>query len=52
MTSRLESIPAQASLDQLYSILERGLVALVVDGDRFLGLITRADFLSYLRRKL
>lgn len=52
MTSRLESISAHANLEQLYSILNRGLVALVLEGDRFLGLITRADLLSYLRRKL
>jgi len=52
MTSRLESISPQATLEQLYAILNRGLVALVLEGDRFLGLITRADLLGYLRRKL
>ena len=51
MTSRLESISPQATLEQLYAILNRGLVALVLEGERFLGLITRADLLSYLRRK-
>lgn len=49
MTSRLETIGPKDSLDRLYDILNRGLVALVLDGDRFLGLITRADLLSYLR---
>jgi cystathionine beta-synthase len=52
MSSRLETIAPQESLERLYDILNRGLVALVLDGDRFLGLITRADLLSYLRRKL
>lgn len=52
MTSRLETVPAGATLDSVYDILDRGLVALVVDGDKFAGLITRSDFLSHLRRKL
>ena len=33
-------------------IFERGLVAIVLDGQRFLGLITRIDVLNYLRRKM
>ena len=27
-----------------------GMVAIVTEGDRFLGLITRSDLLNYLRR--
>lgn len=52
MTSRLETIAADARIDSVYGILDRGLVALVTEGDQFLGLITRSDLLSYLRRKL
>jgi cystathionine beta-synthase len=52
MTSRLETIPAKARIDSVYDILDRGLVALVTERDKFLGLITRSDLLSYLRRKL
>ncbi len=52
MTSRLETIPADAQIDSVYDILDRGLVALATDGDTFVGLITRSDLLSYLRRKL
>jgi cystathionine beta-synthase len=52
MTSRLETIAADSPVSDVYAILDRGLVALVVDGDRFAGLITRTDLLSYLRRKL
>ncbi len=52
MTSRLETISAEARIDSVYGILDRGLVALVTDGDSFVGLITRSDLLSYLRRKL
>lgn len=52
MTSRLETIPAEASVQAVYDILDRGYVALVTEGDSFLGLITRSDLLSHLRRKL
>jgi len=52
MTSRLETIAPGEDIERVYQILGRGLVALVLDEDRFLGLITRADVLSYLRRKL
>jgi cystathionine beta-synthase len=52
MTSRLETISANSRIDSVYDILDRGLVALVTEGDEFLGLITRSDLLSYLRRKL
>jgi len=52
MTSKLETIAPTDSIDRLYDILNRGLVALVLEGDHFLGLITRSDLLSYLRRKL
>jgi cystathionine beta-synthase len=52
MTSRLETISSETRVGAVYEILDRGLVALVTDGDTFLGLITRSDLLSYLRRKL
>jgi cystathionine beta-synthase len=52
MTSRLETISCEAGVESVYDILDRGLVALVTDGDVFLGLITRSDLLSHLRRKL
>ncbi len=52
MTSRLETISADAGIEAVYNILDRGLVALVVEGDLFVGLITRSDLLNHLRRKL
>jgi cystathionine beta-synthase len=52
MTSRLETISAEAGIESVYRILDRGLAALVTDGDAFHGLITRSDLLSHLRRKL
>ena len=52
MTSRLETVAPSASLEDVQRILDQGLVALVVENDQFLGLITRSDLLSHLRRRL
>jgi cystathionine beta-synthase len=52
MTDRLETFQPSASLQELRSILDRGEVAIVLDRDQFVGLITRIDMLNYLRRKV
>lgn len=52
MTQKLTTVPVAASVESLFPIFERGLVVIVCDGPRFLGLITRIDVLNYLRRKL
>ena len=52
MTRNLETVPASTPVSALLPIFDRGLVALVVDGDEFHGLITRIDFLNYLRRRM
>jgi cystathionine beta-synthase len=52
MTSRLETVAPDAPLESLLPIFDRGMVAIVADGERFLGLVTRFDVLNYLRRKL
>ncbi len=49
MTDKLETLPPQASIKDLLEVFERGRVAIVMEGDKFLGLITRTDLLSYLR---
>jgi cystathionine beta-synthase len=49
MTDRLETMPPQAKINDLLRVFERGRVAIVMDSDKFLGLITRTDLLSYLR---
>ena len=51
MSTRLETVQAALGVDALLPIFDRGHVAIVVDGDRFLGLITRYDLLTYLRRR-
>jgi cystathionine beta-synthase len=56
MTSRLETLSADASLEDVFNILERGKVALIIldesDDPKFAGLITRTDLINHLRRKL
>jgi cystathionine beta-synthase len=49
MTDRLETLSPQAKINDLLGVFDRGRVAIVMDGDKFLGLITRTDLLSYLR---
>ena len=52
MTERLETLDASSPVETLLPIFEQGRVAIVMDGDQFLGLITRIDLLNYLRRRL
>jgi len=49
MESRLVTVTPKASVKDLMRIFDRGLVAIVIDGDEFLGLITRIDLLNWLR---
>ena len=49
MTDRLETLAPSAKIADLLAVFDRGRVAIVMDGDKFLGLITRTDLLSYLR---
>ncbi len=52
MTDKLETLSPQANIADLLGVFDRGRVAIVMDGARFLGLITRSDLLSYLRLKM
>lgn len=51
MVSELESVQLGDSIDALLPIFDRDRVAIVLDGETFLGLITRVDLLNYLRRR-
>ena len=51
MVRELESVQYNASIDALLPIFNRDLVAIVMDGEKFLGLITRVDLLNHLRRR-
>ena len=52
MTAAPQTLPPTASLAQLQTVLDRGLVAIIADETGFHGLITRFDLLNHLRRKL
>jgi cystathionine beta-synthase len=51
MTSRLVTLQVDAPIDALLPIFDDGRVAIIMHGERFLGLITRYDLLNYLRRR-
>jgi cystathionine beta-synthase len=49
MTARLKTVQVGDKMDSLAPIFERNEVAIVVDGDKFVGLITRIDLINHLR---
>jgi cystathionine beta-synthase len=51
MATQLTDIDVKAPVKELMPIFDRDFVAIVRDGEQFLGLITRVDLLNYLRRK-
>jgi cystathionine beta-synthase len=52
MVSKLDKIDVRSPIESLLPVFDRGHVAIVVDGEKFLGLITRIDLLNYLRRRV
>ena len=52
MTKRLQTLSYQQPISSLVPLFEKDLVAIITDGDTFLGLITRIDLLNYLRRQV
>lgn len=51
MTDKLEMLDMRSPVDSLLPVFERGQVPIIMDGERFLGLVTRIDMLNWLRRK-
>jgi cystathionine beta-synthase len=51
MVSKLEVLDVKSPVEALLPVFDGGKVAIVMDGDRFLGLITRIDLLNWLRRR-
>ncbi|MEJ0062149.1 MAG: pyridoxal-phosphate dependent enzyme [Alphaproteobacteria bacterium] len=51
MSTKLVTLEADRSLEDLAAVLARGLVGCIMDKQQFLGLITPADFLNYLRKR-
>ena len=52
MVSKLEKLDVKSPIEALLPVFDRGQVAIVMDGEKFLGLITRIDLLNYLRRRV
>ncbi|MBA3485781.1 MAG: pyridoxal-phosphate dependent enzyme [Lysobacter sp.] len=52
MVSKLDKVDVAAPIETLLPVFDRGHVAIVSEGDKFLGLITRIDLLNYLRRRV
>jgi len=52
MTTELKTLAPSARMRELREILDRGLTAVIAEGDHFYGLITRFDLLNHLRRTL
>ncbi|PZO81349.1 MAG: cystathionine beta-synthase [Mesorhizobium amorphae] len=50
MTADLHTLQASQTLDALLPVFDRNEVAIVFDGEEFLGLITRIDLINHLRR--
>lgn len=52
MVSKLDFLDVKSPVEALLPVFDRGHVAIVTEGERFLGLITRIDLLNYLRRRV
>ena len=52
MVSKLQLVDVKSPIERLLPVFDAGHVAIVMDGDRFLGLITRIDLLNFLRRRV
>ena len=52
MVSKLDKVAMGAPIEALLPVFDRGHVAIVMDGERFVGLITRIDLLNFLRRRV
>ncbi len=52
MSKRLETVQVVTPIPRLLPMFDQGLVPVVVDGDEFVGLLTRIDLLNFLRRRL
>ena len=52
MVTQLNVMGVKSPIEELIPLFDRGQVAIVMDGKKFLGLITRIDLLNYLRRRV
>ena len=52
MAANLQTLPKNASINDLHPIFDQGMVAIIEDEEGFHGIITRIDVMNYLRAKL
>ncbi len=52
MTDKLETLAPSAKMQDLLGVFDRGRVPIIMEGEKFLGLIARTDLLSYLRLRM
>ncbi len=52
MVGKLRMLEVKSPIESLLPVFDAGHVAIVVDNDKFIGLITRIDLLNYLRRRV
>jgi cystathionine beta-synthase len=52
MVTRLETISAEAPIRDLVPLFKKDYVAIVMDGEKFLGLVTRIDLINHFRLAL
>ena len=52
MRTEFLSVSKNLPVEELAELLESHPYTAVTDGDDFMGLITRADFLNYVRRQM
>lgn len=52
MITRLETVPVDAPIARLTELFAKDHVALITEGPKFIGLITRIDLLNHLRRRM
>ncbi len=52
MATKLEKLDVHSPIEALLPLFDKGHVAIVMDGEKFLGLITKIDLLNYLRRRV
>jgi cystathionine beta-synthase len=50
MTARVHTLQSHLPIDSLNAVFERDEIAVVMDGEELLGLITRVDLINHLRR--
>jgi cystathionine beta-synthase len=51
MATKLQVLDVKSPIETLMPVFDAGHVAIVMDGAKFVGLITRIDLLNYLRRR-